>query len=84
MSVISDREVRGDLSLKKIKILPLHLSKVTSIEQHNAANSRHRTKAGQYNFLITHLSFLLAFILALSKVRGLSLVQQLAGDGGAA
>ena len=29
-----------------------------------------------------HLSFLLAFILALSKVRGLSLMQQFEGDGG--
>jgi len=28
------------------------------------------------------LSFLLAFILALSKVRGLSLMQQFEGDGG--
>ena len=37
MSVISDREVRGDLSLKKIKIL--HLSRVMNIGQHDEANS---------------------------------------------
>ena len=79
MSVISDTEVRGDLILEKINMT------IMSNEQHCADNDIHWNQSKTHHlFHITRLSFLLAFILALSNVRGLSLVQQLKGEGGGA
>ena len=82
MSVISDKEVRGDLILNRViskQCLPppsfwkLFQEQVTTTAKLWTCKS----------FYIIHLSFLLAFILALSKVRGFSLMQQFEGDGGA-
>ena len=67
--MISDKEVRGDLILER------------TISKQSLLPPSFWNLFQEQN--IIHLSFLLAFILALSKVRGFSLVQQFEGDGGA-
>ena len=68
MSAISDTEVRGDLILNRM-----------ISEQFLLPPSFWKL----FQEYIIHLSFLLAFILALSKVSAFSLMQQFEGDGGA-